>query len=71
MDFIYVKTTENTISKMPLVWFTRLKKASEAVLQQFELWADNTWIHQEDIGEDLSFEGFFSFKEGNIGIQSQ
>jgi len=45
MDFIYVKTTENTISKMPLVWFTRLKKASEAVLQQFELWADNTWIH--------------------------
>jgi hypothetical protein len=69
-DFIYVETTENTIGKMPLVWFPRLKKASEAELQQFELWADNTWIHWEDIGEDLSVEGFFNFKKENIGIQS-
>jgi hypothetical protein len=68
-DFIYVETTENTIGKMPLVWFPRLKKASEAALQQFELWADNTWIHWEDIGEDLSVEGFFSFRKENIGIQ--
>ncbi len=68
-DFIYVETTENTIGKMPLIWFPRLKKANEAALQQFELWADNTWIHWEDIGEDLSVEGFFSFRKENMGIQ--
>jgi hypothetical protein len=68
-DFIYVETTENAIGKMPLVWFPRLKNASEAALQQFELWADNTWIHWEDIGEDLSVEGFFSFRKENMGIQ--
>ena len=48
-----METTENTIGKMPLIWFPRLKKANEAALQQFELWADNTWIHWEDIGEDF------------------
>lgn len=60
-DYIYVKTKENKTGKMPLVWFPRLKNASMEELQKFELWADGSWIHWEDLAEDLSVEGFFTF----------
>ena len=66
---IYVETTDNKIGKMPLAWFPRLQNANKEELDKFELWADNTWIHWEDIGEDLSVEGFFTFKKENIGMQ--
>ena len=63
--FIYVETNENKIGKMPLAWFPRLQNATIDNLQKFELWADGSWIHWEDIGEDLSVEGFFTFKKEN------
>lgn len=62
-NFIYVETTENKEDKMPLAWFPRFQKATRDDLQKFELWADGSWIHWEDIGEDLSVEGFFTFKK--------
>ena len=34
--------------------------------QDFELWGEGSWIHWEQIGEDLSTEGFFSFTKTNI-----
>lgn len=61
--FIYVETKENTIGKMPLEWFPRLQNATKEDLEKFELWADGSWIHWEEIGEDLSVEGFFTFKK--------
>ena len=64
-NFIYVETTENKQGKMPLAWFPRLQKATSEDLQKFELWAEGSWIHWEDIGEDLSVEGFFTFKKDN------
>ncbi len=64
-NFIHVETTENKQGKMPLSWFPRLQKATNEDLQKFELWADGSWIHWEDIGEDLSVEGFFTFKKDN------
>jgi len=67
--YIYLETTENKIGKMPLVWFPRLLNANEEDRNKFELWADNSWIHWEKIGEDLSVEGFFTFKKENMGVQ--
>ncbi len=64
-DFIYVETKENQTGKMPLAWFPRLQNADKEDLQQFELWADGAWIHWEKIGEDLSVDGFFTFKKDN------
>jgi Protein of unknown function (DUF2442) len=64
-SFIYVETIENKQAKMPLAWFPRLQNANSDELQKFELWADGSWIHWEDIGEDLSVEGFFTFKKEN------
>jgi len=48
---------------MPLEWFPRLKNATITQLEQFELWSDNSWIHWEVLGEDLSVEGFFKFRK--------
>ena len=62
-SYIYVETTENKIGEMPLAWFPRLLKANSNDLEKFELWSDGSWIHWEDIGEDLSVEGFFTFKK--------
>jgi hypothetical protein len=60
-DFIYVETTENKIGKMPLSWFSKLQTATPQQLHSFKLWADNSWIHWEQLGEDLSVEVFFTF----------
>lgn len=66
--FIYVETKENKIGKMPLAWFPRLQNASSNDLQKFELWADGSWIHWEDLREDLSVDGFFTFKKENTPV---
>ncbi len=65
---IYVETNENKIANMPLAWFPRLSNASQADRNKFELWAGNSWIHWEDLGEDLSVDGFFTFKKENVDI---
>ncbi len=59
--YIFVETIENKIGKMPLEWFPKLLNAKKEDLENFELWSDNSWIHWENIGEDLSVEGFFKF----------
>ena len=64
--FIYVETTDGKTGKTPLNWFPKLQNASPAMQQDFELWGEGSWIHWEQIGEDLSTEGFFSFTKTNI-----
>ena len=68
-EYIYLETTDNKLGKMPLAWFPRLLNATEEDLHKFELWADNSWIHWEAIGEDLSVEVFFTFNKEQVGIQ--
>ena len=62
-EFIFVETIQSKIGKMPLKWFPHLRNANLNQLEQFELWSDNSWIHWEVLGEDLSVEGFFTFKK--------
>jgi Protein of unknown function (DUF2442) len=58
---IWVETTEEKIGSLSLKAFKKLANATKEQLLKFELWNDNQWIHWEEIGEDLSVEGFFSF----------
>ena len=62
-EFIFVETTTSKSASMPLAWFKKLKNASENDLLDFELWDDGGWIHWEKLGEDLSVDGFFTFKK--------
>lgn len=58
---IWVETKNNQIGKLPLQAFKKLANATEIQLLAFELWNDDRWIHWEEIGEDLSVDGFFTF----------
>ena len=58
-----METTDNKIASMPLSWFKRLQNASEKDLLEYELWNENSWIHWEKLGEDLSVEGFFTYRK--------
>ena len=60
---IYVETDTHQQGAMPLGWFPKLQKTTMAERQEYELWADKTWIHWEKVGEDLSVEGFFNFSK--------
>lgn len=59
---IWLETVDNKVGKMPLSWFPKLENASTKDLLDFEMWSEGTWIHWEKLGEDLSIEGFFTFK---------
>ncbi len=60
-EFIVLETEEGKKASMPLEWFPRLREATIKELENYELWSDGEWIHWEELGEDLSVEGFFSF----------
>ncbi len=42
---------------VPLVWFPRLKGATEKQLENFEILADGEGIHWPELDEDLSVAG--------------
>lgn len=60
---IFVETTNNKVGQMPLEWFPGFQNATKTELENYELWSDNSWIHWEKLNEDLSVEGFFTFKK--------
>ncbi len=66
-EYILIETTTGKTGKMLLSWFPRLQKASFQSQMAFELWADGSWIHWEQIGEDLSVDGFFTYNK-DMGI---
>jgi hypothetical protein len=60
-DYIYIQTDKGVVKIHPIIWFPRLLKASKEQRENFTL--SPFGIHWESIDEDLSFEGFFSFKK--------
>lgn len=60
-EFIHIKTKNEKTAKMPLNWFPKLEKATISELEDYELWSEGEWIHWENLNEDLSVEGFFSY----------
>jgi len=68
-DSIFVETTDNRTANMPLEWFKKLRTATKIQLEQYELWEDNSWIHWDMLGEDLSVEGFFTFNKNTFQIK--
>ncbi|MCP9768483.1 DUF2442 domain-containing protein [Lacihabitans sp. LS3-19] len=60
-DSIFIETDKGEIKKHPIAWFPRLLKATKAQREDFTL--SPFGIHWEKLDEDLSFEGFFTFKQ--------
>ncbi len=58
---IFIETVQGAVKSMLLEWFPRLKNATPAEREDYELSAMG--IHWEAIDEDLSFEGFFNYNK--------
>ncbi len=63
-DKISIETKTGVIKSHPLRWFPRLEKATVEQRNKFEL--SHFGIHWEELDEDLSFEGFFSYNKDEI-----
>ena len=48
---------------VPLVWFPRLLKATQAQRNKYRLIGDGAGIHWPQIDEDLSVEGFIALRQ--------
>lgn len=59
-DFIFVKTDIGHIVGSPLEWFPRLQNATEQQRKNFTF--DEDSIRWEELDEDLSLDGFFTYK---------
>ncbi|MGE6218703.1 DUF2442 domain-containing protein [Nubsella zeaxanthinifaciens] len=57
---IFIKTILGEQKSMPLKWFPKLLNASKEERENYCI--SPFGIHWENIDEDLSFEGFTSFK---------
>ncbi len=55
---IFVELTDLSVIGAPVAWYPNLRKGTAEQLKKFELWGDGTWLHWEDLDEDLSLEGF-------------
>ena len=65
---IFANFNDGRILEMPLEWFPRLENAIEAQRLNYELWNEGSWIHWEDLDEDLSIEGFITFGKNSAQI---
>lgn len=61
---IFIETSKGEIKNHPLEWFPKLFYASKTERQKFEL--SPFGIHWEELDEDLSFEGFFTYQPQKI-----
>ena len=67
---IFVELNDNRIIGTPINWYPNLSKGTPEQLQKFELWNDGQWIHWEELDEDLSAEGFLTFKKQEATLSS-
>lgn len=65
-DKIYVEFADGRIIGTPIQWYPNLCKGTPEQWAKFELWNDGQWIHWEELDEDLSAEGFLTFKPKTI-----
>ncbi len=63
-ESIFIETQDGTVQSMPLRWFSRLERASQEQRERFTL--SPFGIHWEELNEDLSFEGFFTYNKDKI-----
>ncbi len=66
-ESIFIQTSTGEVASHPLAWFPRLQNATSAQKANYTL--SPMGIHWEEIDEDLSFEGFFNYNNGNEELQ--
>lgn len=62
---IFMDLSDGRIIGCPIQWFPRLKNATIEQQNHWELIAGGTGVHWEEIDEDLSVEGMFTYRPIN------
>ena len=68
-DTIFIQTTDGTQKSHPLRWFDRLWNATTEQREKYEIGPLGDSIHWEDLDEDLSLEGFYTYNKDEIEKQ--
>jgi len=69
-EYIYIKTNVGHVIGNPLAWFPNLLKATPT--QRNNFYIGQFGVRWEELDEDLSLEGFFTFKvEKEEGVQME
>ncbi|NII29897.1 DUF2442 domain-containing protein [Pseudoflavitalea sp. X16] len=55
---IFIELTDKTVIGAPVAWYPHLRKGTHEQLNQYEIWSEGTWLHWEELDEDLSLDGF-------------
>lgn len=63
--YIFIKTDVGHVVGNPLTWFKSLLNATDAQRLNYEI--SPYGVHWEELDEDLSLEGFFTYKTGYVG----
>ncbi len=58
---IYIELNDGRIAGSPLVWFSRLHKATPEQRNYFELGSGGYGIHRDELDEGLTAEGFLAY----------
>ena len=61
---IFVEFNDGRIVGTPIEWYPNLRKGTMLQMNNYELWDGGRWIHWEELDEDLSAEGFLTFRSG-------
>ena len=58
---IFVELIDGRTVGAPINWFPNLQKGNTEQKNNYTLWNNGSWIHWEELDEDLSAEGFLTF----------
>ena len=60
---IFVELSDRRVIGTPVNRYANLRKGTPAQWQKFEIWGKGTWLHWEELDEDLSLEGLLTYKQ--------
>jgi len=69
-DKIFVQLNDGHIVGTPISWYPNLSKGTPEQRLNYELWNHGQCIHWEELDEDLSAEGFLTFRGAEDVVSS-
>ena len=65
---IFVELNDGRTIGTRISWYPNLKKGTKEQLEKYEVWNNGQWLHWEDLDEDLSAEGFLTYRPIEIVV---
>ena len=63
---IFVELNNQVVVGAPVARYPNLNKGTPEQWKNYELWSDGTWLHWEELDEDLSADSFLRLIQNTI-----